>query len=143
MSEYVSANELAKLTGKSRQWIAALCRAGRLPGAVLDGKVWRIDPLAVLPENAYVVRRRAKRERLTRLAQERGAAVGKAYRDEDRYTDSPYAIELRTEIDGWIDQGCEIDRAGVVWREGERVGRVVPFGAGEMRYYEASRGLAE
>lgn len=67
--EKVSANELAAITGKTRQWICKLIRDGRIPAEKV-GRTWMVDPLVKLPDDPRTLRkamRLKRREKLTHL----------------------------------------------------------------------------
>ncbi len=67
MDDYISASELAILTGKSKQWICALIRAGRIP-ATKRGNTWMLDPMTRLPINGNSEHKAKRKQRLVEVA---------------------------------------------------------------------------
>lgn len=110
----VTAAEYAKLYGCSKQWIAELCRTGRM-GAERVGKAWMIEHTTPLPESAAVVRKRERAavlaELMASMPKRNGGngAVGLDY-----YMDTPgYYVR---------------DTDGAVFKGDERIDTICPWG---------------
>lgn len=110
MDDYITATDLALLTGKSVQWVCKLCTDGRIAGARKEGNKWMLDPMTRLPEDSRVTKRQAKERHIAEL---------KALRDQ--FKDSPqlpvakftYGEEKALEA---IKNGFLIDRNGTIWK---------------------------
>lgn len=100
--EYISVKEFAKLHGVSERTIRTYCAAGRIEGAVREGKSWKVPADAVIKEKQVtdeVYVRSSAAEYLTYAA-----AVG----------DNPESVEMRYQDENiWLTQRMMAELYGV------------------------------
>ena len=54
MNEYISSTDAAKIWGISKRRVTALCKTGRVPGAVMVGDIWLIPAKTKKPSDARI-----------------------------------------------------------------------------------------
>lgn len=121
MEERITATDLARVTGKSRQWICKLCRDGRIP-AERVGKFWMVDAMVELPIDPRGERRIAKRQRLDDLEQRRklhrmavDLEPAKTWRDNTRAELREDYTAKEIEVLDVILAGQHLDAKGAIW----------------------------
>ena len=57
---YQSTQEIATRWGVSAAWVSALCKQGRIEGAVQNGRIWKIPEDAQRPADRRLIKRKVK-----------------------------------------------------------------------------------
>lgn len=61
--EFLTTTEIATKWNVSRRRVAALCKEGRIKGAVLKGKIWLVPDDATKPEDPRHIRKNKKQNK--------------------------------------------------------------------------------
>lgn len=127
---FVSANEFAALTGKSRQWICTLIKSGRLKAEKV-GHQWMVDPLARLPENGNSAKRQNRLQRRAELllARRAGLSIEEIGSVPLPANDAPVmGADAALWIEQQLDKGWIFDEHGRSHVPGIRPWRAAPRG---------------